>query len=148
MVSYGWESVFLQDNKSYGILSVATRNHCMVISFKKCWKKIKQHCFRRHEILLTNKITKRPKAILILKIDSHDQLFKNVLWTYIYNFFIKMRSSISGVHKCANLKQEKQVGNDDYYYNLHFSKMSTEIFTLSLTLKYSENSSLWPDPND
>ena len=59
-----------------------------------------------------------------------------------------MRSSISGVHKCANLKQEKQVGNDDYYYNLHFSKMSTEIFTLSLTLKYSENSSLWPDPND
>lgn len=42
------------------------------------------------------------------------------------------------------------VGNDNnnyYCYNLHFS-LSTEMFTFGITLKFSEISSLWPDPFD
>lgn len=41
------------------------------------------------------------------------------------------------------------VGNDNNYYdyNLHFS-LSTEMFTFSRTLKFSEISSIWPDPID
>lgn len=103
-----------------------------------------QHHFHRHEILLPNKITERPKAMLtslwniyvknrIHMISSLKMLSEDNNNYCIYNVF--MGSAISGVHKCTNLTKTwwKIVGYDNNYYydyNLHFS-LSTEMFTFS-----------------
>lgn len=115
----------------------------------------KQHHFHRHEILLPNKITRRPKAML----------------TSLWNIYVKNRFIWSARYCCMNIivfttfslkwkvhfheftngqTWEKMIGNDNnnyYCYNLHFS-FSTEMFTFGITLKFSEISSLWPDPFD